>query len=47
MRELKRRGVDFIKVHDHTPREVFFAAIAEASQMGLTVSGFPVTSPSL
>ena len=39
MRELKRLGVDFIKVHDHTPREVFFAAIAEASQVGLTVSG--------
>jgi imidazolonepropionase-like amidohydrolase len=39
VRELKRLGVDFIKVHDHTPREVFFAAIAEASQVGLTVSG--------
>ena len=31
--------MDFIKVHDHTPREVFFAAVAEASQVGLTVSG--------
>ena len=39
VRELKRLGVDFIKVHDHTPREVFFAAVAEASQVGLTVSG--------
>jgi hypothetical protein len=39
VRELKRLGVDFIKVHDHTPREVFFAAAAEASQVGLTVSG--------
>src|SRR5215467_9608194 len=39
VRELKRLGVDFIKVHDHTPRDVFFAAIAEASQVGLTVSG--------
>jgi imidazolonepropionase-like amidohydrolase len=39
VRELKRLGVDFIKVHDHTPREVFFAAIAEASRVGLTVSG--------
>jgi hypothetical protein len=39
VRELKRLGVDFIKVHDHTPREVFFAAAAEASQLGLTVSG--------
>jgi hypothetical protein len=34
VRELKRLGVDFIKVHDHTPREVFFAAIAEAPQGG-------------
>jgi hypothetical protein len=39
VRELKRLGVDFIRVHDHTPREVFFAAAAEASQVGLTVSG--------
>jgi imidazolonepropionase-like amidohydrolase len=39
VRELKRLGVDFIKVHDHTPREVFFATVAEASQVGLTVSG--------
>jgi imidazolonepropionase-like amidohydrolase len=39
VRELKRLGVDFIKVHDHTPRDVFFAAVAEASQVGLTVSG--------
>jgi imidazolonepropionase-like amidohydrolase len=37
--ELKRLGVDFLKVHDHTPREVFFAAINEASKVGLTVSG--------
>jgi imidazolonepropionase-like amidohydrolase len=39
VRELKRLRVDFIKVHDHTPREVFFATIAEASRVGLTVSG--------
>lgn len=39
VRDLKRRGVDFIKVHDHTPREVFFAAIDEASKVGLTVCG--------
>jgi hypothetical protein len=37
--ELKRLGVDFIKVHDHTPREVFFVTLAEASKVGLTVSG--------
>jgi imidazolonepropionase-like amidohydrolase len=39
VRELKRLGVDFIKVHDHTPRDVFFATIDEASKVGLTVSG--------
>jgi imidazolonepropionase-like amidohydrolase len=37
--ELKRLGVDFIKVHDHTPRDVFFATMAEAPRVGLTVSG--------
>ncbi len=39
VRELKRLGADFVKVHDHTPRDVFFAAIDEASKIGLTVSG--------
>ena len=37
--ELKRLGVDFIKVHDHTPREVFFAVAAEAPKAGLTFAG--------
>jgi len=37
--ELKRLGVDFIKVHDHTSREAFFAIAAEAPKVGLTFAG--------
>lgn len=37
--ELKRLGVDFIKVHDHTPRDVFFAVAAEAPKVGLSFAG--------
>lgn len=37
--ELKRLGVDFIKVHDHTPREVFFAIAKEAPRLGLPFAG--------
>ena len=37
--ELKELGVDFIKVHDHTPREVFFAVAEEAPKLGLTFAG--------
>jgi imidazolonepropionase-like amidohydrolase len=37
--DLKRAGVDFIKVHDHTPREVFFAVAEEAPKLGLTFVG--------
>lgn len=37
--DLKRLGVDFIKVHDHTPRDVFFAIAAEAPKVGLPVVG--------
>lgn len=37
--DLKRLGVDFIKVHDHTPREVFFAIADEAPKVGLTFAG--------
>ena len=39
VRDLKRLGVDFIKVHDHTPREVFFAIAQEAARVGLTFAG--------
>ena len=36
---LKRRGVDLIKVHNHTPRDVFFAIADEARQQKLPVAG--------
>jgi imidazolonepropionase-like amidohydrolase len=36
---LKRRGVDLIKVHDHTPRDVFFAIVEEARLQNLPVAG--------
>jgi hypothetical protein len=39
VRDLKQLGVDFIKVHDHTPREVFFAIAEEAPKLGLTFAG--------
>lgn len=36
---LKRRGVDLIKVHDHTPRDVFFAIADEARRQNLPLAG--------
>jgi hypothetical protein len=33
------RGVDFIKVHDHTPREAFFAIADEGPKVGLSFAG--------
>lgn len=39
VRDLKRLGVDFIKVHDHTPRDAFFAIADEAPKAGLTFAG--------
>ena len=36
---LHERGVDFIKVHDHTPREAFVAIAAEARAVGLPLAG--------
>jgi imidazolonepropionase-like amidohydrolase len=36
---LKRRGVDLIKVHNYTPRDVFFAIADEARQQQLPVAG--------
>jgi amidohydrolase family protein len=36
---LKRRGVDLIKVHNYTPRDVFFAIVDEARQENLPVAG--------
>jgi hypothetical protein len=34
VRELKQLGVDFIKVHDRTPREVFFALPRRRRKLG-------------
>ena len=39
VRDLRSRGADFIKVHDGTPREVFFAMADEAIKAGLPVVG--------
>jgi imidazolonepropionase-like amidohydrolase len=36
---LKRRGVDLIKVHNYTPRDVFFAIADEARRQKLPVAG--------
>jgi len=36
---LKRRGVDLIKVHDHTPRDAFFAIAEEARRQNLPLAG--------
>jgi imidazolonepropionase-like amidohydrolase len=36
---LKRRGVDLIKVHDHTPREAFYAIAQEARLQNLPLAG--------
>lgn len=44
VRDLKTRGVDFIKVHNSTPRESFFAIADEASKLGLSFAGhIPLT----
>jgi imidazolonepropionase-like amidohydrolase len=39
VRALKRRGVDLIKVHDHTPRDAFFAIAEEARNQRLPLAG--------
>jgi imidazolonepropionase-like amidohydrolase len=36
---LKRRGVDLIKVHDHTPRQAFVAIAEEARRENLPLAG--------
>ena len=36
---LKQRGVDLIKVHNFTPRDVFFAIVQEARRQQLPVAG--------
>ena len=39
VRKLKGGGVDFIKVHDHTGREAFFAIADESARLGLPFAG--------
>jgi hypothetical protein len=39
VRLLKSRGVDLIKVHDHTPRDAFFAIAEEAERQHLPLAG--------
>jgi hypothetical protein len=39
VRDLKSRGLDFIKVHDHTPRDAYFAIADEAPKVGLPFAG--------
>lgn len=39
VRALQKVGVDLLKVHRRTPREAFFAAVAEARRLGLPLSG--------
>ena len=39
VRSLKNRGVDFIKVHDSTPREAYLAIAEEAPRQGLSFAG--------
>jgi Amidohydrolase family len=39
VRDLKNRGVDFVKVHNHTPRESFFAIADEAPKTGIPFAG--------
>ena len=44
VRDLRARGVDFIKVHNNTPRDVFFAIAQEAPKLGLPFAGhIPLT----
>jgi Amidohydrolase family len=39
VRDLKKRGVDFIKVHTNTPRDAFFAIADETPKAGLPFAG--------
>jgi imidazolonepropionase-like amidohydrolase len=45
--DLHRRGVDFIKVHDNTPRDVFSSIAQQASRLGLPFSGHVPSSVSV
>jgi imidazolonepropionase-like amidohydrolase len=39
VRELAAAGADFIKVHDHTPREAYFAIAEETRRLGIPFAG--------
>lgn len=39
VRLLAERGVDFIKIYDHVPREAYFAIADEANNLGLPFAG--------
>jgi amidohydrolase family protein len=39
VRMLRERGVDFIKVHDRTPRDAYFAIAEEAKRLHLPLAG--------
>jgi imidazolonepropionase-like amidohydrolase len=39
VREIKKAGNDFLKVHAMLPREAYFAAVEEAKRQGMTVAG--------
>lgn len=47
VRLLKTFGVDFIKVHDSLPRDVFFAIADESKKQGLVFAGHVSTSVSV
>ena len=39
VRDLQQSGIEFIKVHNLTPREVFFAIADETANLGMSFSG--------
>ena len=39
VRELKKKGNDFVKVYSWLPREAYFAAVKEAKELGMPVAG--------
>lgn len=44
VRELRTKGNDFVKVYSWLPREAYFAAVAEAKELGMPVAGHVPTS---
>ncbi|HWN08688.1 MAG TPA: amidohydrolase family protein [Pyrinomonadaceae bacterium] len=47
VREARKQGADFVKVHDNLQRDMYFAVVAEAKRLGLTFAGhvpFSVTA---